>query len=87
MIKSTNNPNRETPIVAVTAYEQTAQLAGAFDDIISKPVTKNVIAQCIEHFCLSPERKSFVTSIPPTPKNKRISSSSPLASTSVANEK
>lgn len=51
MIKSTNNSNRETPIIAVTAYEKTVQLAGAFDDILSKPVTKDVISQRLKQFC------------------------------------
>jgi CheY-like chemotaxis protein len=56
MIKSTNNSNRETPIIAVTAYEQTVQLAGAFDEILCKPVTKNIISQCIEQFCHQPAK-------------------------------
>ncbi|KAI9494658.1 hypothetical protein BDB00DRAFT_871209 [Zychaea mexicana] len=51
MIKSTNNLNRTTPIIAVTAYERTVQLAGAFDDIISKPVTKSTIYQRLQQFC------------------------------------
>ncbi|KAI8136781.1 hypothetical protein BJV82DRAFT_638165 [Fennellomyces sp. T-0311] len=51
MIKSTNNLNRSTPIIAVTAYERTAQLAGAFDDILSKPVTKSIIYQRLQQFC------------------------------------
>ncbi|CEP15798.1 hypothetical protein [Parasitella parasitica] len=51
MIKSTNNSNRETPIIAVTAYERTVQLAGAFDDILSKPVTKQVISQRLKQYC------------------------------------
>ncbi|KAG1114477.1 hypothetical protein G6F42_014174 [Rhizopus arrhizus] len=50
-IKSTNNNNRETPIIAVTAYERTVQLAGAFDDILSKPVTKHVILQRLKQYC------------------------------------
>ncbi|RCH94362.1 hypothetical protein CU097_013608, partial [Rhizopus azygosporus] len=50
MIKSTNNNNRDTPIIAVTAYERTVQLAGAFDDILSKPVTKDVISQRLKQF-------------------------------------
>ncbi|KAG0792088.1 hypothetical protein G6F16_004230 [Rhizopus arrhizus] len=51
MIKSTNNKNRDTPIIAVTAYERTVQLAGAFDDILSKPVTKAIISQKLKQFC------------------------------------
>ncbi|KAI8970228.1 hypothetical protein BDF20DRAFT_838604 [Mycotypha africana] len=51
MIKSTNNINRETPIIAVTAYERTVQLAGAFDDIVGKPVTKDVILRRLHKFC------------------------------------
>lgn len=52
MIKSTNNINRDTPIIAVTAYERTVQLAGAFDDILSKPMTKDIIRDRLEQFCL-----------------------------------
>lgn len=48
MIKSTNNINRNTPIIAVTAYEHTLQLAGIFDDTLNKPVTKEVVTQCIQ---------------------------------------
>lgn len=51
MIKSTNNNNRDTPIIAVTAYERTVQLAGAFDDILSKPVTKDIILQRLKQYC------------------------------------
>lgn len=43
MIKSTNNINQNTPIVAITAYEQTFQLSQQFDDTMSKPVTKDVL--------------------------------------------
>ncbi|TPX71930.1 hypothetical protein SpCBS45565_g00911 [Spizellomyces sp. 'palustris'] len=43
MIKSTNNINQTTPIVAITAYEQTFQLSQGFDDTMSKPVTKDVL--------------------------------------------
>ena len=46
-----NNLNKSTPIIAVTAYERTAQLAGAFDDILSKPVTKSIIYQRLQQFC------------------------------------
>ncbi|KAI9010476.1 hypothetical protein CLU79DRAFT_773210 [Phycomyces nitens] len=56
MIKSTNNVNRETPIIAVTAYERTVQLAGAFDDIVSKPMTKDIILQRVSKFCGPIER-------------------------------
>lgn len=51
MIKSTNNNNRKTPIIAVTAYERTVRVAEAFDDIISKPVTKDIILQRLKEFC------------------------------------
>ncbi|KAI8920021.1 hypothetical protein DFJ77DRAFT_546142 [Powellomyces hirtus] len=43
MIKSTNNVNQQTPIVAITAYEQTFHLSQQFDDTMSKPVTKDVL--------------------------------------------
>lgn len=49
MIKSTNNINRNTPIIAVTAYERTntLQLSGIFDDTLSKPVTKDSVLRSI----------------------------------------
>jgi serine/threonine-protein kinase RIM15 len=47
MIKSTNNVNRNTPIIAITAYERTLQLASIFDDTLSKPVTKESITKCM----------------------------------------
>ncbi|GAN07120.1 AGC/MAST/MAST protein kinase [Mucor ambiguus] len=49
MIKSTNNINRNTPIIAVTAYERTLQLASVFDDTLCKPVTKEIVSRCIRH--------------------------------------
>lgn len=49
MIKSTNNINRNTPIIAVTAYERTLQLASVFDDTLCKPVTKEIVLRCIRH--------------------------------------
>ncbi|KAI8887230.1 hypothetical protein K501DRAFT_330660 [Backusella circina FSU 941] len=56
MIKSTNNINRNTPIIAVTAYERTLQLANIFDDNLNKPVTKESILRCIRQFreCIIP---------------------------------
>jgi serine/threonine-protein kinase RIM15 len=50
MIKSTNNINRTTPIIAFTAYERTFQLTKIFDDVISKPVTREAIVRCIKQF-------------------------------------
>lgn len=49
MIKSTNNINRNTPIIAVTAYERTLQLASVFDDTLCKPVTREIVSRCIRH--------------------------------------
>jgi DNA-binding response OmpR family regulator len=49
MIKYTNNINRNTPIIAVTAYERTLQLASVFDDTLCKPVTKEIVLRCIRH--------------------------------------
>lgn len=40
-----------TPIVAVTAYERNVQLADAFDIILSKPVTKDIISQQLKQRC------------------------------------
>lgn len=51
MIKSTNNSNRKTPIIAVTAYERTVRVAEAFDGILSKPVTKDIILQKLKQCC------------------------------------
>ncbi|KAI8580806.1 hypothetical protein K450DRAFT_236075 [Umbelopsis ramanniana AG] len=51
MIKSTINMNSTTPIIAVTAYEHTVQLAGAFDDILNKPVTTQIILNRLKQFC------------------------------------
>ncbi|KAI8852050.1 hypothetical protein BC829DRAFT_385815 [Chytridium lagenaria] len=43
MIKSTKNVNQQTPIIAVTAYEQTFAQTQQFDDVMSKPVTKDLL--------------------------------------------
>ncbi|KAI8592134.1 hypothetical protein BDZ88DRAFT_408389 [Geranomyces variabilis] len=51
MIKSTNNVNQTTPIVAITAYEQTYHLSQQFDDTMSKPVTKDVLARILVAIC------------------------------------
>ncbi|KAJ3087142.1 rim15, signal transduction response regulator, partial [Quaeritorhiza haematococci] len=47
MIKSTNNINQITPIIAVTAYEQPPSLLQQFDDVISKPMNKEVLARIL----------------------------------------
>ncbi|KAI7895292.1 uncharacterized protein EV154DRAFT_457800 [Mucor mucedo] len=47
MIRSTNNINKNTTMVAVTAYECNNQSEGIFDMTLSKPVTKEVVLQCI----------------------------------------
>lgn len=55
-----------TPIVAVTAYERNVQLADAFDSILSKPVTKDIISQQLKQLC------RLATSAPviePSPSN------------------
>ncbi|KAJ3180750.1 hypothetical protein HDU87_001863 [Geranomyces variabilis] len=51
MIKSTNNVNQTTPIIAITAYEQTYHLSQQFDDTMSKPVTKDVLARILVAIC------------------------------------
>ncbi|KAI7864969.1 hypothetical protein BDF14DRAFT_1883812 [Spinellus fusiger] len=61
MIKSTNNMNRETPIVAVTAYEKSAQLTDAFDDTLCKPVTKDIILQRLKQLCRPWNATSTIT--------------------------
>ncbi|KAI9270330.1 hypothetical protein BDA99DRAFT_317544 [Phascolomyces articulosus] len=62
MIKSTHNINQHTPIVAVTAYERTAQLAGSFDDIICKPINRALVSQQIRHF-RKPSSSSPISSL------------------------
>ncbi|KAJ3038417.1 hypothetical protein HDV00_000605 [Rhizophlyctis rosea] len=47
MIKSTKNVNQTTPIVAITAYEQTFQLSQQFDDTMSKPITKDMVLKIL----------------------------------------
>lgn len=47
MIKSTNNINKHTPIIAVTAYEGTLQFTGIFYHTLNKPVTKEGVLRCI----------------------------------------
>jgi len=50
MIKSVNNINQTTPIIGVTAYEQTYNLTQEFDDILSKPITKEDLIQELDAF-------------------------------------
>ncbi|KAI8367448.1 hypothetical protein EDC96DRAFT_506872 [Choanephora cucurbitarum] len=58
MIKSTNNINKNTPIIAVTAYEETLQQANIFDDTISKPVTKETISRSIQRSNIRDQQSS-----------------------------
>ncbi|RKP25977.1 CheY-like superfamily [Syncephalis pseudoplumigaleata] len=51
MIKSTNNANRHTPIVAVTAYEHPIHLARVFDEVLVKPVDKATLQHRLRYFC------------------------------------
>ncbi|KAI8141200.1 hypothetical protein BJV82DRAFT_619670 [Fennellomyces sp. T-0311] len=62
MIKSTHNINQNTPIVAVTAYERTAQQAGSFDDILCKPVNRSMVAQQLRQF-RKPSSSSPISSL------------------------
>lgn len=50
MIKSTQNINQQTPIIAVTAYERSAQHAGSFDDILLKPLNQSMVLQQLRQF-------------------------------------
>ncbi|KAI7878553.1 hypothetical protein K492DRAFT_149339 [Lichtheimia hyalospora FSU 10163] len=50
MIKSTQNINQQTPIIAVTAYERSAQHAGSFDDILLKPLNRSTVLQQLRQF-------------------------------------
>ncbi len=51
-IKSTENINKSTPVVAVTAYEYEAD--GDFARVLTKPVSREVLADvlatCCRHF-------------------------------------
>ncbi|RUS12780.1 CheY-like superfamily, partial [Endogone sp. FLAS-F59071] len=69
MIKSTNNTNSAIPIIAVTAYEHTVQMAGAFDDIISKPVMSHEILQRLKQFCDVSNVTGAGGSIPSLPRS------------------
>ena len=50
MIKSVSNINQTTPIIGVTAYEQTYNLSQEFDDVLSKPITKEDLIQELDAF-------------------------------------
>ncbi|KAI9338390.1 hypothetical protein DFJ73DRAFT_847996 [Zopfochytrium polystomum] len=54
MIKSTDNINRTTPVIAVTAYEQTFAQAREFDDVISKPVTRDGLLHVLAAISMIP---------------------------------
>ncbi|KAJ3123795.1 hypothetical protein HK098_001635 [Nowakowskiella sp. JEL0407] len=49
MIKSTNNVNQTTPIIAITAYEQVSLIPGVtqFDEILTKPVTRETFQRVL----------------------------------------
>ncbi|KAI9094685.1 hypothetical protein DFS34DRAFT_239523 [Phlyctochytrium arcticum] len=64
MIKSTTNVNQTTPIVAITAYEQTFHMSQGFDDTMSKPVTKDVLWRILVAI---ESRKEGCLPPPPTP--------------------
>ena len=57
MIKSTQNINQQTPIIAVTAYERSAQYAGSFDDILLKPLNRSMVLQQLRQFYPSTRRR------------------------------
>lgn len=46
-IRSFQNVNQGTPIIAVTAYEQSYQLMQQFDDVIVKPVSKDILTKVV----------------------------------------
>ncbi|KAL7750544.1 rim15, signal transduction response regulator [Sorochytrium milnesiophthora] len=50
MIKTTDNLNRTTPIVAVTAYEQRSLNIANFVEIITKPVSRDAIISCLHAY-------------------------------------
>lgn len=47
IIKAFTNINQQTFIVAVTAYENSTQFNSQFDDVLLKPVTKDVLVQVL----------------------------------------
>ncbi|KAJ1557276.1 hypothetical protein HK096_008161, partial [Nowakowskiella sp. JEL0078] len=47
MIKTTKNINQLTPIIAVTAYEQPSTQMQKFDDVLSKPVSKDSLQRVL----------------------------------------
>ncbi|TPX35989.1 hypothetical protein SmJEL517_g01853 [Synchytrium microbalum] len=47
MIKSINNINQYTPIIAITAYEQTFSVVQLFDDVMPKPVSKDMVTRIL----------------------------------------
>jgi CheY-like chemotaxis protein len=86
MIKSTNNVNKNTPVIAITAYERTLQLASIFDDTLSKPVTKESITKCMRQVGNLSSLPSSIHSGPihwpaPTSISQTISTPLSLAST------
>jgi len=51
MIKSTENVNSQTPVVAVTAYEHSTKMTSVFDDMLVKPVLVDAVRQRLKYFC------------------------------------
>ncbi|MEM9233692.1 MAG: response regulator [Pseudomonadota bacterium] len=52
LIRQSDGPNRETPVIALTAHVGPGEWAGlgqvGFNDILNKPVRKDVIQRCAE---------------------------------------
>ena len=48
MVKSVGNINNGTPIIAMTAYESKDRSADEFDQVLSKPVTKDMITKVFQ---------------------------------------
>ncbi len=51
LIRQTNNPNSETPIIAVTAFAKEAIASNAFDGVIEKPFTLEILQNILEKKC------------------------------------
>ncbi|KAJ3411713.1 hypothetical protein HDV05_001823 [Chytridiales sp. JEL 0842] len=47
MIRSTKNINQITPVIGVTAYEQTYAQTKHFDDVLTKPLTKDMLIKIL----------------------------------------
>lgn len=63
MIRTSNNPNSATPIVAVTGYLKDLSDPQHFDELMEKPATPSKLIDVLERLCFwkapAPERPAF----------------------------